>query len=39
VYYGNMSWEEMMFPFFGVVVDKNTDPRKIINFGGAFSGG
>jgi hypothetical protein len=39
VYYGNMSWEEMMFPFFGVAVDKNTNPNKIINFGGAFSGG
>jgi hypothetical protein len=31
VYYGDMTWEEMMFPFFSVVVDKNTDPRKVIN--------
>jgi hypothetical protein len=30
VYYGDMSWEEMMFPFFSVVVDKDVDPRKII---------
>ena len=30
VYYGNMTLEEMMFPFFGVVVDKDTDPKKII---------
>ena len=30
VYYGEMTWEEMMFPFFGVVVDKNTDPKKIL---------
>jgi hypothetical protein len=31
VYYGEMTWEEMMFPFFGVVVDKNIDPTKIIS--------
>jgi hypothetical protein len=31
VYYGEMTWEEMMFPFFGVVVDKNADIRKIIS--------
>jgi hypothetical protein len=30
VYYGEMTWEEMMFPFFGVVVDKDADPRKIV---------
>jgi hypothetical protein len=32
VYYGEMTWEEMMFPFFGVVVDKDNpaDRRKII---------
>jgi hypothetical protein len=30
VYYGEMTWEEMMNPFFGVVVDKNTDPNKIL---------
>jgi hypothetical protein len=30
VYYGEMTWEEMMFPFFGVVVDKNADPTKIL---------
>jgi hypothetical protein len=30
VYYGEMTWEEMMFPFFGVVVDKDTDPDKIV---------
>ena len=30
VYYGEMTWEEMMFPFFGVVIDKNDDPKKII---------
>ncbi len=31
VYYGEMTWEEMMFPFFGVVVDKDADPKKIIS--------
>ena len=30
VYYGDMSWEEMMFPFFSVVVDKNVNPRTVI---------
>ena len=27
---GTMTWEEMMFPFFSVVVDKSVDPRKVI---------
>jgi hypothetical protein len=31
VYYGDMTWEEMMFPFFSVVVDTSVDPRKVIN--------
>jgi len=30
VYYGEMTWEEMMFPFFGVVVDMGVDPSKIL---------
>src|SRR5262249_49755408 len=30
VYYGEMTWEEMMAPFFGVVVDQNADPAKIL---------
>jgi hypothetical protein len=30
VYYGEMTWEEMMLGFFGVVVDKDTDPEKIL---------
>ena len=30
VYYGEMTWEEMMLGFFGVVVDKDDDPKKII---------
>jgi hypothetical protein len=31
VYYGEMSWEEMMGAFFGVVVDKDTDTRYILH--------
>jgi hypothetical protein len=27
---GTMTWEEMMFPFFSVVVDKGVDPKKIL---------
>ena len=30
VYYGEMSWEEMMTPFFGVVVDKDADVKHIV---------
>lgn len=30
VYYGEMTWEEMMTAFFGVVVDKDVNPRTII---------
>jgi hypothetical protein len=30
VYYGEMTWEEMMFPFFSVVVDRNVDPTKVV---------
>jgi hypothetical protein len=39
VYYGEMTWEEMMFPFFGVVVDKNVDPRKILSGTSPIPGG
>ena len=30
VYYGDMTWEEMMFPFFSVVVDQGVDSRRLI---------
>ena len=30
VYYGTMTWEEMMNPFYGVVVDKDADPHKLV---------
>jgi hypothetical protein len=30
VYYGDQTWEEMMFPSYGLIVDKNTDPRTVV---------
>jgi len=39
VYYGQMTWEEMMSPFFGVVVDRGTDAKKIIDSPVAFVSG
>jgi hypothetical protein len=30
VYYGQMTWEEMMSPFFGVVVNSDADASKIV---------
>ena len=39
VYYGEMSWEEMMNPFFGVVVDRNVNANKIVTFARPGNGG
>jgi len=39
VYYGEMTWEEMMFPFFGVLIDRNADPTKVISSSGPRVGG
>ena len=33
VYLGRMTWEEMMAPFFGVLIDANTDPNAVIKLG------
>jgi hypothetical protein len=30
VYYGTMTWEEMMNPFYSVVVPKDADPAKVV---------
>jgi hypothetical protein len=30
VFWGDQSWEEMMSPFFGVVIDMDVDPKKLI---------
>jgi hypothetical protein len=32
VYYGDMTWEEMMAPFFGVLVDKSIDDKKVFKY-------
>ena len=32
VYYGDMTWEEMMAPFFGVLVDKSVDDKKVFKY-------
>ena len=37
VYYGQMTWEEMMSPFFGVVVESAADASKIITSPVLFS--
>jgi hypothetical protein len=39
VYYGEMTWEEMMFPFFGVVVDKSADPKRVMKRGAVPASG
>ena len=33
VYLGRMTWEEMMAPFFGVLIDSNTDPNSVLKLG------
>jgi hypothetical protein len=39
VYYGEMTWEEMMMPFFGVVVDASVQPGEILTKPQAPAGG
>jgi hypothetical protein len=39
VYYGEMTWEEMMAPFFGVVVNRDADPKNILVGRNAPAGG
>jgi hypothetical protein len=39
VYYGDMTWEEMMFPFFSVVVDQDVDAGKILRMLGGRADG
>src|SRR5262245_4396648 len=34
VYPGRMTWEEMMSPFFGVIVDSKTDPKTVLKLRG-----
>jgi hypothetical protein len=37
VYGGSQTWEEMMVPFFGVVVDARVNPRKVMTLPGQVS--
>jgi hypothetical protein len=40
VYWGDQNWEEMMSPFFGVVLDMSIDPKKVIKpVGGTLASG
>ena len=39
VYYGNQTWEEMMQPFFGIVVNKKVDPQKLLKRRGPIPSG
>jgi hypothetical protein len=39
VYYGTMTWEEMMNPFYSVVVPAGTDPRNVVRSKYAQVGG
>jgi hypothetical protein len=38
VYYGDMTWEEMMVPFFSVIVNRDVDPRSVIRTRGRRDG-
>jgi len=38
VYYGDQTWEEMMFPSYGVIVEKNADPRRVVSNRNAVAG-
>jgi hypothetical protein len=33
VYLGRMTWEEMMAPFFGILIDKDADPNTVVKLG------
>jgi hypothetical protein len=33
VYLGRMTWEEMMAPFFGVLIDSKVDPNQVLELG------
>ena len=38
VWWGDQTWEEMMVPWFGVIVDKGQDPQKVAVYTPEFSG-
>jgi hypothetical protein len=37
VYWGDQTWEEMMVPWFGVVVPKDADPTKVVTYPRSFA--
>jgi hypothetical protein len=39
VYLGRMTWEEMMAPFFGVIIDSSIDPNDVLRLGRNVSQG
>jgi hypothetical protein len=39
VYYGDQTWEEMMSPFFGIVIDMKADPKKVVTVKGTPGSG
>jgi hypothetical protein len=38
VYWGDQTWEEMMIPFFGIIVDPGADPKKVVEYPREFAG-
>jgi hypothetical protein len=38
VLWGDQTWEEMMVPWFGVIVNKSADPRKVVRYTPKHSG-
>jgi hypothetical protein len=38
VWWGDQTWEEMMVGWFGVIVDKSADPRKVVKYTPKYSG-
>jgi hypothetical protein len=37
VFWGDQTWEEMMIPFFGVIVDPVADPKKVVAYPREFA--
>jgi len=37
VWWGDQTWEEMMVPWFGVVVARNVDPRKVVRYSSEYA--
>jgi hypothetical protein len=37
VWWGDQTWEEMMVPWFGVIVNRSADPRKVVRYSPRYS--